>query len=93
VSRAHGADVTELYLIEAVGDERMRLLGFERVELQPGETCSVTLTADPRLLSRYEGDAGQWRIAEGNYQVALGKAADGLVLTAEARLTGRLFGK
>jgi beta-glucosidase len=33
-----GADVPQLYLTEAPGDKRMRLLGFERVELQPGES-------------------------------------------------------
>jgi beta-glucosidase len=60
-----GADVPQLYLTEAAGDERMRLLGFERVELQPGESRQVTLTADPRLLATFDGTAGQWRIAEG----------------------------
>ena len=44
-----GADVPQLYLTEAAGDERMRLLSFERVELQPGQSRSVRVTADPRL--------------------------------------------
>jgi beta-glucosidase len=42
-----GADVPQLYLTEAAGHERVRLLGFERVELQPGESRQVTVTADP----------------------------------------------
>jgi beta-glucosidase len=88
-----GADVPQIYLTEAAGDKRMRLLGFERVKLQPEESRSVTVTADPRLLARYDVDVGQWRIAEGNYRVGLGKAADDLVLTAEAPLTGRLIGR
>jgi beta-glucosidase len=72
----------------------MRLLGFERVKLQPGELRSVTVTADSRLLAHYDGDAGQWRITKGNYQVAFGKAADEAgVLTAEVFLIGRLFGE
>jgi beta-glucosidase len=37
----------------------MRLLGFERVELQPGESKQITITADPRLLARFDGKAGQ----------------------------------
>jgi beta-glucosidase len=45
-----GADVPQLYLTEAAGDKRIRLLGFERVELQPGASEEVTLTADRRLL-------------------------------------------
>jgi beta-glucosidase len=60
----------------------MRLLGFERVALQPGESRKVTLTAEPRLLARYDVDAGQWHIAEGTHRIALGKAADDLVLNA-----------
>jgi beta-glucosidase len=87
-----GADVPQLYLVEAAGEARMRLLGFERVELEPGKSRQVTLTADRRLLARFDGDAGQWHVAEGTYEVALGKAADALDLTAEADLTEALFG-
>jgi beta-glucosidase len=87
-----GADVPQLYVTEAAGDKRMRLLGFERVELQPGESRQVTLSADPRLLARFDGDAGQWRIDDGTYKVAVGKAADTLELTAEATLKDARFG-
>src|SRR5690606_3625477 len=38
VGERKGADVPQLYLTEAAGDKRMRLLGFERVELEPGES-------------------------------------------------------
>ena len=88
-----GADVPQLYLTEAAGDKRRRLLGFERVELKPGESRQVTLTADPRLLAHFDSGAGQWRIMEGTYRVALGRSADDLVLTAEAPLTSRMFGR
>jgi beta-glucosidase len=88
-----GADVPQLYLTEAAGDERLRLLGFERLELQPGESRQVTITADPRLLARYDSNAGQWRITEGAHKITLGKSADDLVHTAEAQLPGRLFGR
>jgi beta-glucosidase len=87
-----GADVPQLYLIDAAGDERMRLLGFERVELQPGESRQVTLTADRRLLARFDGAAGQWHIAGGAYTVAVGKAADALELTGDTTLADARFG-
>jgi beta-glucosidase len=32
------ADVPQLYLTDAAGDKRVRLLGFERVPLRPGES-------------------------------------------------------
>jgi beta-glucosidase len=87
-----GADVPQVYLTTAAGDQRMRLLGFERVELEPGASRKVTVTADPRLLARFDSAAGKWRIAGGDYVVALARAADAPVLTATTRLKERLFG-
>jgi beta-glucosidase len=86
-----GADVPQLYLTEAPGEARMRLLGFERVELDPGESREVTLTADRRLLARFDVD--QWHVAEGTYGVALGAAADDLRLTGETELAEAHFGR
>jgi beta-glucosidase len=87
-----GADVPHLYLTEAAGEKRMRLLGFEQVELKPGESRQVKLTADPRLLARFDAKAGKWSIAGGTYRLALGKSAGGLELKAETPLAPRLFG-
>src|SRR5262245_61527820 len=89
-----GADVPQVYLTDTPEGGRMRLLGFERVEIKPGESRTVTVAADPRLLARFDGKngLGQWRITEGTYRVALGKSAGDLVLTAEAPLTARVFG-
>lgn len=87
-----GADVPQLYLTKATGDERRRMLGFERVELRPGQSCTVTLTADARLLARFDGVAGQWHIAGGTYRVALGRSAADLVHSDEVQLAERHFG-
>ncbi len=87
-----GADVPQLYLTEAAGDKRMRLLGFERIELEPGETRRVTIKADPRLLARFDGKTGKWHIADGVHQVAVGKSAGDLVLTGQVQLSARQFG-
>jgi beta-glucosidase len=90
-----GADVPQVYLTDTTGEKRMRLLGFERVELAPGKSKTLTMKADPRLLARFDGKngLGQWRITDGTYRVALGKSTGELVLTAEAPLTARAFGK
>jgi beta-glucosidase len=77
-----GADVPQLYLTEP----RVRLLGFERVELAAGESRQVTIAAEPRLLGRFDGG---WVIDEGSYRVAVGRAADAPVLTGELALAGR----
>ena len=88
-----GADVPQVYLTDAAGEGRMRLLGFERVDLAPGASKTVTITADPRLLARFDAAGGQWRIAEGTYRVAVGQSVRELELRAETQLTARTFGK
>jgi beta-glucosidase len=86
-----GADVPQVYLTQAAGDARMRLLGFERVELKAGESRSVTVTADPRLVARFDAATDRWRIAKGSYSVALGRSAVEPVLTEAVSLNLRLF--
>lgn len=88
-----GADVPQLYLTGAPDGRRLRLLGFERVELEPGATRRVTIEADPRLLARYDGGVRAWRIAAGNHLLAVGTSAVTPRLTATADLAGRTFGR
>jgi beta-glucosidase len=91
--RRKGADVPQVYLTEAPGERRMRLLGFERVELEPGESRQVTVAADPRLLARFDAGRSQWRIDGGTYSVGLGRSAGDIALTGEAGLAARYFGR
>ena len=88
-----GADVPQLYLTDGPDGQRLRLLGFERVELEPGENSRVTIEADPRLLARYDGSVSSWRIVPGGYAVAVGASAVALKLAAEVELAGRVFGR
>ncbi len=88
-----GADVPQLYL-NARPDQRLqRLLGYQRVELEPGDSRRVTIEADPRLLASYDGSAGSWRIDGGAYTVAISASAVEPRLTAQVDLTGRTFGR
>jgi beta-glucosidase len=87
-----GADVPQVYLTDAPDGRRMRLLGFERVELEPGTSRKVTIAADPRLLARFDAPTGRWHIADGAYQIAVGRSADALVLPGETVLTQARFG-
>ncbi len=88
-----GADVPQVYLYEAPGEKRQRLLGFERVELQPGESRTVTLEADPRLLARFNDATGRWQIIKGSHYIVLGKNATDLQASATVTLNGRAFGR
>jgi beta-glucosidase len=88
-----GADVPQVYLTGVAGKERVRLLGFQRVELEPGQSQRVTVRADPRLLARFDVQAQRWSIAAGPHCVSLARAANDSVLEAEVTLAGRLFGR
>jgi beta-glucosidase len=87
-----GADVAQLYLTHAAGEDRLRLLGFERVMLKAGESRRITVAAEPRLLARFDISAGRWRIAAGTHRVAVGRSANDFVLSGEVTLQERLFG-
>lgn len=87
-----GADVPQLYLTGGPHGRCLRLLGFERVELDPGATRRVTIEADPRLLARYDGGVGSWRIGAGDYLVAVSTSAVTPQLAAAVELAGRTFG-
>ena len=52
------------------------LVGWSRVPLRPGESRVVTVTAEPRLLARYDVGARRWQIAGGRYEVEVSAAAD-----------------
>jgi hypothetical protein len=83
------ADFSRVYLTETLGEKCTCLLGFKRVELRPGESTNVNIFA----VARFDGSAGEWRIAGGAHRIALIQAADDLIMTAETSLPERLFGR
>jgi beta-glucosidase len=70
-----GKDVVQLYLTARPDGPRRRLLAFQKVSLAPGESRTVTLTADPRLLADFDTRKNSWMIAPGAYQVGIGTDA------------------
>jgi beta-glucosidase len=88
-----GAPVPQVYLTHVDGAARQRLLGFDRVELQPGEQRRIEVTADPRLLAHYDSDAGRWAIDAGSYRIALSYSAVSEADTADVSLSARVFGR
>ncbi|MGP7796975.1 beta-glucosidase [Sphingomonas sp. CLY1604] len=83
-----GADVPQMYVARDGGDAPMRLAGFTRVTLKPGETRRVTLTAEPRVVADYDVKLPGWRIAPGRYRVALARDAGDRTMVSTAMLEG-----
>jgi beta-glucosidase len=64
----------------------VRLAGFEKVDLAPGQTKRVTLTVEPRLLADYDVAKPGWTIPAGSYPLYIGRNAGEAVLTGKANL-------
>jgi beta-glucosidase len=84
-----GAEVAQLY----VADQQCRemcpvreLKGFARVELQPGETRTVTLSLDARAFAHYDAYSEAWLTTPGKYAVSLGSSSRDLRLNGELQL-------
>jgi len=88
-----GADTPQLYLTSMGGTKTLRLLGFQRVMLAPGESRQVELHLDSRLLASFDTKAKQWRITAGRYEMSLAKYAGAAGESAAVSLSGRLFGR
>ena len=84
--KREGSDVPQIYVARAGADQPMRLAAFQRVTLKPGETRRVTLTAAPRILADYDTSLPGWRIAGGDYKVALARDAADRTMMLDANL-------
>jgi len=85
-----GADVPQLYLTDMAGKSTTRLAAFSKVVLAPGESKTVTLDIDPRLLANWSD--GRWQIKAGVYRFSLAKSATDAGVQAEVTLRGRSWG-
>jgi beta-glucosidase len=84
-----GADVAQVYLVSRNGERKQRLVGFQRVHLEPGQSQSVSVTFDPRLLADWKD--GGWTMPAGEYGFALGKDAENLGPVVKVRLGGKTW--
>jgi beta-glucosidase len=85
-----GAEVAQLYLGEpaTTGEPPRQLKGFQKVSLAPGRSTRVHFSLTPQDISTWDGDAGSWTVAEGNYQVMVGDSSADLPLYGSFRVAG-----
>jgi len=87
-----GAEVAQIYLglPARTGEPPRRLVGWAKVELEPGETREVTVTLDPKAtshpLSYWNVETNGWEIASGDYQVYVGASSRDIRLTGTLRV-------
>ncbi|BCA61344.1 beta-glucosidase [Sphingomonas sp. HMP9] len=85
--RMAGADVPQMYVTREGSKTPMRLAGFRRVTLKPGESTRITLVAEPRILADYDTRLPGWRVAGGRYRVALARDASDRSVVSTAMVT------
>lgn len=73
-----GKDVAQIYVAPTNAKTKWeapkRLGAFQKVDLKPGQTTTVTLNVDPRLLAMYQSKDKIWKITRGEYEIILAKS-------------------
>jgi beta-glucosidase len=88
VGKREGAEVAQVYLglPPAAGEPPKRLVGFEKVRLNPGEKREVRITIDPAAsnhpLGIWDAKAQNWTVPSGRYQIYLGNSSANVAQTA-----------
>jgi beta-glucosidase len=84
-----GATVAQLYVGETspkVERPAKELKGFERVELQAGQTKHVAMSLTPRSFSYFDVQSGAWHADAGAYELLLGDSSEDIQQKATLQL-------
>ncbi|HEX4156800.1 MAG TPA: glycoside hydrolase family 3 C-terminal domain-containing protein [Acidobacteriaceae bacterium] len=83
-----GADIAEVYaeLPASAGEHWKRLIGYKKVDLNPGESKTVTIDVDPLYLSTWDEAAKRWTRPAGEYRVMAGASSVDLPLETTVAL-------
>jgi len=82
-----GADVPQIYLVGRSAEKVKRLVGFQRVQLEPGESREIHIALDDRLLGDFRN--GEWKILAGRYRFVLASSAGDEGKAVEVSLSKR----
>lgn len=84
-----GAEVPQVYLgfPEQAGEPPKRLVGFEKVWLDPGESREITVVIDPEAANHpfgiYNAQARRWERYPGKYEVMVGTSSKDIHYTGQ----------
>jgi beta-glucosidase len=91
--KVKGAEIPQVYVgppsRAAVPMAPKVLAGFERLELEPGESRAVSIHVPARQLSYWSVEAKGWRVAEGRRPVYVGASSRDIRLTGAAAVRGQ----
>jgi len=78
-----GAEIAQVYvsLPASAGEPPKRLVGWDKIQLAPGEAKTVDLTVDPHYLSIFNADKDGWELVSGDYKFWVGGSSRNLPLS------------
>lgn len=78
-----GTETAEVYarLPQGADESFKRLAGWAQVALAPGESKTVTVAIDPRVLQVFDEASERWKLVPGDYGVFVGASSDNTPLT------------
>jgi beta-glucosidase len=93
-SRA-GADVAQLYVDDpaASGQPPLQLEGFQRVDLQPGASQTVTFELTQQNLQYWNSSSNAWATSTGDYGIEVGDSSADLPLSGTLAVTSADLGQ
>lgn len=83
-----GAEVVQLYIAppkEGLSRPEKELKGFARIELEPGESKTVSFGLDGRSFAIWQGG---WKVPGGTYEILVGASSRDIRLRAELEVAG-----
>ncbi|MBQ7488076.1 MAG: glycoside hydrolase family 3 C-terminal domain-containing protein, partial [Clostridia bacterium] len=86
-----GKEVVQLYISDpesSVFRPIRELKGFEKVELAPGETKTVSFELDKRAFAYWSIEIHDWYVESGAFEVQIGRSSRDIELTAKVNVTG-----
>lgn len=88
------SDVVQLYIKNndsAYGDSapKKQLIGFEKVQVAPGETKKVTLTIDPETFNVWDVNKGDFIVEDGRYTLMVGASSENIKEEKTIKVNGQ----
>ncbi|HTX93115.1 MAG TPA: glycoside hydrolase family 3 C-terminal domain-containing protein, partial [Anaerolineales bacterium] len=89
-----GAEVAQLYLgfPSETGEPPRQLKGFQKVDLQPGETKTLSFTLSQDAYSFWSAGLGRWVAYPGSYEVMVGSSSRDIRQTGAFSVGGNELG-
>ncbi|HIT89320.1 MAG TPA: glycoside hydrolase family 3 C-terminal domain-containing protein [Candidatus Merdenecus merdavium] len=78
-----GKEIVQLYVKDhtnSIMRPKKELRNFDKVELQPGESKTITMELSKRDLSYYNVELKDWYASSGEYEILIGKSSAEIVL-------------